>query len=127
MPDPLDVWMAQTHVRHPRGEDVTERKSQDAEYFVCPHCGAEVPAAASFCRHCGASEESGWNESEADLYDHNAGYADDDDFDYNEFITREFADRTSQSTSHKVTRWLMGIVVAVVCISLLVWTILLTN
>lgn len=42
---------------------------------------------ADFCRHCGASESSGW----ADTSEHYAG-TDEDDFDYDEFIANEFPD-----------------------------------
>ncbi|QDV70663.1 hypothetical protein Poly24_43890 [Rosistilla carotiformis] len=52
----------------------------------CPHCGAMILETATFCRHCGASDASGWQ-------DETEGYADDmsdDDFDYDEFLQREF-------------------------------------
>ena len=53
---------------------------------VCPNCGAEVPRNAKACPECGADEETGWSEeaktSGLDLPDEN--------FDYGEFIKREF-------------------------------------
>lgn len=30
--------------------------------FVCPHCGAELPARAKFCPECGSDENTGWSE-----------------------------------------------------------------
>ena len=30
--------------------------------FVCPHCGAELPARAKFCPECGSDETTGWSE-----------------------------------------------------------------
>ena len=32
-------------------------------YFICPHCGAEVPAGAAACPQCGSDEETGWSEA----------------------------------------------------------------
>lgn len=49
-----------------------------------------VVETASFCRHCGASEDSGWSaEREEHSYD-------EDDFDYNEFLENEFPDQVVQ-------------------------------
>jgi len=30
--------------------------------FVCPHCGAELPAKAKFCPECGSDDTTGWSE-----------------------------------------------------------------
>lgn len=30
--------------------------------FVCPHCGADLPARAKFCPECGSDENTGWSE-----------------------------------------------------------------
>jgi len=30
--------------------------------FVCPHCGAELPARAKFCPECGSDDQTGWSE-----------------------------------------------------------------
>jgi hypothetical protein len=53
---------------------------------VCPVCGAEVPQGAKACPGCGADEKTGWSEE--------ARYDDldlpDDQFDYEEFVRREF-------------------------------------
>lgn len=68
----------------------------DDDYFLCPHCGAEVAAGASFCRECGASDESGWQD-DGTLYDDDDGYSEDDGFDYDEFIRREFPDHASEA------------------------------
>lgn len=57
------------------------RESDD--YFICSHCGAEVSIQAQVCRECGASEDAGWG-------DDTGPYDGDDDFDYDEFIEREF-------------------------------------
>jgi RNA polymerase subunit RPABC4/transcription elongation factor Spt4 len=64
------------------------------DYFVCPHCGAEVEAGARACPECGADERTGWAE-DADKWgaDIPAGYGGQDDFDYEEFVRREFGGR----------------------------------
>jgi len=42
-------------------------------YFICPHCGAQVPSDALACPECGSDNETGWSEeAESDdllLYD----------------------------------------------------------
>jgi len=30
--------------------------------FVCPNCGADVPAKAKCCPECGSDEQTGWSE-----------------------------------------------------------------
>ncbi len=52
--------------------------------FACPHCGAALRGGATFCRACGASEDSGWDENATD------GYGAEDDFDYDDYLAREF-------------------------------------
>ena len=43
------------------------------EYFICPHCEAEVPLDAPACPECGSDEKTGWSENTVydglDLYD----------------------------------------------------------
>ncbi len=36
-----------------------------SDYFVCPHCYAEVPSGAPACPKCGSDEETGWSEDTA--------------------------------------------------------------
>ncbi len=54
---------------------------------VCPVCGEDVPRNAAACRECGADYRSGWRE-DADL--DGLGIEDEDDFDYEDFVAREF-------------------------------------
>ena len=35
--------------------------------FICPACGAEVPAGAAACPECGSDETTGW--SDQTIYD----------------------------------------------------------
>ncbi len=53
---------------------------------TCPHCGADVPPGAKACPACGSDERTGWSDeahsSNLDLPD--------EDFDYDDFVKREF-------------------------------------
>lgn len=54
---------------------------------VCPVCGEDVPRGAKACPGCGADHRSGWRE-DADTY---TGLdLPDEDFDYDEFVRKEF-------------------------------------
>ena len=65
--------------------------SRTEEHFPCPHCGADVPLRARACPECGSDAETGWSE-DADKWTAGipAGYGPDDDFDYDDFVRREF-------------------------------------
>ena len=80
------------------------------EFFSCPHCGADVPTKAKFCRECGADESSGWG----DLDDYEPGY--DSDFDYEDFVRREFPEHAD--TESRGFPW-VGLVVILLIISML--------
>lgn len=55
-----------------------------------------IAESAVFCRSCGASEESGWGETEE-------GWSDsgDDEFDYDEFVRDEFPSHVAQKSEPK--------------------------
>jgi hypothetical protein len=53
---------------------------------ICPNCGASVPRRAQSCPECGADETNGWAET---AYATSLGLPD-DDFNYDEFVEREF-------------------------------------
>jgi hypothetical protein len=68
------------------------RQNRSDDWFVCPHCGTVLPADATSCPECGSDNTTGWAE-DADMWaavptDH----VEDDEFDYDEFIAREFGD-----------------------------------
>ena len=71
-----------------------KRGKQRDDFFVCPHCGAEVRAGARACPECGSDEQTGWAE-DADKWAAGipTGYASEDEFDYAEFVRREFGGR----------------------------------
>ncbi|MDR2591299.1 MAG: zinc-ribbon domain-containing protein [Chitinispirillales bacterium] len=61
---------------------------ENGAYFVCPNCGAELPAGARVCSECGSDENTGWSES---TYLDGIDLPFDDD-DYEEVREREFGD-----------------------------------
>ena len=79
--------------------------------FDCPCCGAAVQARANFCRECGASDDSGWNEDEV-------GFGDDEDFDYDDYLEREFAIEKPRSQAEQLRRMVTAGIILLVCISL---------
>ncbi len=94
-----------------------------SEYFNCPHCGAEVRVGASGCRECGSDAETGWSEDallwQADI----PSAADDDDFDYDEFIAREFPEQTDGPTGYSVRSSATGLVIVAIVLALLLWSL----
>ena len=65
------------------GKKPTKLKAPD----ICPVCGEDVPRGALACPECGADHNSGWRE-DADTYD--AVDLPDEDFNYHNFIDKEF-------------------------------------
>lgn len=69
----------------------------------CPVCGEWVPRGAAACDDCGACAKSGWK-ADADIYD--GVDLPDDDFDYDDFIQREFGNASrSRPGISKQTFW----------------------
>jgi hypothetical protein len=104
---------------------MAKRRGKGGEFFICPCCGAEVPVGAKFCRECGASDESGWRDEASEDDQASPGYGPDDDFDYEEFVRREFPDQSPPDSKERLKRWALAVLVAIVAIaflaSVLVW------
>jgi hypothetical protein len=67
----------------------------------CPVCGEWVPRGALACDGCGACNRSGWREDPADGLD-----LPDEDFDYEDFVAREFGDGNQGRPPHlQPWRW----------------------
>lgn len=79
---------------------------------ICPNCGAEVPRNAKACPECGSDEKTGWSE--------NARASDlglpDENFDYDDFIKREFGGERKP----RGIGWFWWLV-AVIVLAALVW------
>ena len=79
---------------------------------ICPNCGEEVPPKAKACPGCGACEETGWSdEARAEA----AGIPS-DEFDYDEFVQREFEGKKAKRKFGGL--W---VVTAIVLLGLFAW------
>ena len=52
----------------------------------CPNCGVDLQAMARACPECGACPDTGW----AEEAQYESTQLPEDDFDYDEFVSREF-------------------------------------
>jgi hypothetical protein len=82
-------------------------------FFNCPHCGNQVPAAAKVCRSCGASDDCGWNEDESYDGDYDS-HADEDDFDYDRFVAREFPDQAEGHLHSDHKPWVKAVILVII-------------
>ena len=82
-----------------------------SEIFSCPVCGADVKHGALSCPECGACDETGWKNDEVSNLN-----LPDEDFDYDEYIAREFDGAPRRTTKEKV--------VALVALALVVMWVL---
>jgi len=95
------------------------------ETFSCPNCGADVTRGASFCRACGATDESGWNaDDDFAAESMSGGYGDDPDFDYDEFLAREFPGQASRPPAARLRAAEVAVVVVLLCLAMLLFSIL---
>jgi len=82
---------------------------------TCPHCGADIPANAKACLECGSDESTGWSEqAQIDALD-----LPHDDFDYKDFVQREFGSKPPVPRGIHWFWWL--ITVAVLIILFTIW------
>jgi hypothetical protein len=96
--------------------------SFEDDYFICPCCGAELPLSADFCRDCGASADSVWNTDE-DVTDDVSDFDQDDEFDYEDYLRREFPDHASARPAPGPHRVFFALIVIVVCLLLLLMSL----
>lgn len=90
------------------------KQSRPKTPAICPVCGEDVPRGALACPECGADHNSGWRE-DAESYD--GLDLPGDDFNYDEFVQREFASRIKPA-GIKTIWWITAIIVLVVSIAL---------
>ena len=98
---------------------MNRRRDHQPDYFVCPNCGADVPEDADFCRICGASADSGWED--ADWAD---GEEDEDDFDYDDYLRREFPEHAEPDHRPNPRRALTVAIVLLLCLAFALMTVL---
>lgn len=95
-------------------------RKKSSDWFVCPHCGADVPVGAKVCRECGSDDETGWSEGE-DVWkaEIGTGYGDEEDFDYDEFVQKELPEHAAPNVKRSLTKWILVALVMLLCIGLL--------
>jgi hypothetical protein len=87
----------------------TGKPSQPKTPEVCPVCGEDVPRGSVACPACGADHQSGWRE-DAEVYD-GTGLPD-DEFDYDEFIGREFGTKSNDAGAN-IGWWVISVVLVI--------------
>jgi hypothetical protein len=97
----------------------SNRRNFPEETVPCPHCGEPIAQRATFCRACGASEDSGWDGAGEGPLD--VGYDTDDEFDYDDFVRREFPDRSAGGSWGFSRPLLITVMILVLCAMLLVY------
>jgi len=80
----------------------------------CPVCGEDVPHGALACPECGADHNSGWRQ-DAEMSD--GVDLPDEDFNYDEFVRREFGPSFKPS-GMKMIWWITAIVILVASVVL---------
>lgn len=83
----------------------------------CPQCGAEIPPRATSCPECGSCEETGWS----DRSRNQALGLPDDEFDYDDYVKREFEPKSRILQSGRRI-WVS--LVALGLLALFAWTIM---
>ena len=74
---------------------------------ICPNCGATLADDAVACPECGSCEETGW--SDRARYDSIGVDYDSSDFNYDEFIDREFGSNQSSWDRRRVVMAVIAI------------------
>lgn len=83
--------------------------------FACPHCGAEVNAGARACPECGADDTTGWSEDAGKwAADIPTGYGADDEFNYEEFVGRNFPRKDNRILGIPASAFLLVLVLVIV-------------
>jgi len=97
---------------------MAEKRSDD--WFVCPHCGTVVRTNATSCPECGSDDNTGWAE-DADRWtaDIPTAHGEDDEFNYDEFIAREFGDRDKRGL--RISVGIVVLVVLLLVVLLVLW------
>ena len=82
---------------------------------ICPNCGEVVPPKAKACPECGACEETGWSdEGRADALGLPS-----EEFDYDEYVKREFEGENPKR------RWgAVWLITAIILLALFAWGLL---
>ena len=78
---------------------------------TCPNCGADVPRKAKACPECGSDESTGWSDDaqvqSLDLPD--------DNFDYDEYVKREFGGKPKRSF-RQMFWWVVAVILLILSV-----------
>lgn len=96
------------------------RLTLEGDYFLCPNCGAEVRKGKAACPACGSCDETGWSEAATEGYA-DGGYEEDDEFDYDEFVEREFPEKSGLPTTKN---WGTTLVIVLICLAMALTVVL---
>jgi uncharacterized protein (UPF0212 family) len=96
---------------------MSPKKPKPTTPDVCPVCGEDVPRGALACPECGADHESGWKEG-AEVYDGMDLPGDEEEFNYEEFVQKEFGS-SPKPTCVKTVWWITAIVLILLSVVLL--------
>ena len=77
--------------------------------FTCTHCGADVAPKATFCRECGSDASTGWSD---DAEASGQALPGEEEFDYDEFLDREFGGGSVKTSARRRSRlfWMIILV-----------------
>ncbi len=79
-----------------------------------------MPAGASVCRECGSDDETGWSDDpEAWEAGIDAGYGDEVEFDYEEYVRREHAEHAPASVGKMVVRIALIVLVVLLVVAMM--------
>jgi hypothetical protein len=81
---------------------------------ACPNCGADLPPNARACPECGADEENGWSE----VADEPGLDLPDENFDYDEFVKREFGQKNPVPPGIHWFWWVVAVLLIIVLLRL---------
>jgi hypothetical protein len=83
---------------------------------TCPNCGADVPRGAKACPECGSDESTGWSdEARSDGLN-----LPDDNFDYADFVKREFGSGKAPAPPRGIN-WFWWLIAIAVLAGFLSW------
>jgi uncharacterized membrane protein YvbJ len=81
----------------------------------CPNCGAEVPPNAKACPECGSDERTGWSDR---AHGDRLGLPD-EEFDYDEFVKKEFEQRKAITATPHGISWLWWFIAVILVLAFL--------
>ncbi len=87
----------------------------------CPYCGELIKEKAKVCSHCGSDEQTGWSDQT-----HLDGIDLNDDFDYDELVSKEFSTMKKSIPWWKSWTWTWKNGIAVFMLLLFIFMILKT-